>query len=262
MTIHPDIFNRKPLSRRNHIDQYLKKERQEEASDKYEQYYQVVRKEAYFNIGRPAKYESSFKSIENWISDHSPLSINQGVVDLGCGVGHWTSLLADTYPELNVIGLDRSYQMVKLAKDYWVRNKCIELDLEEAGFPSINCNGHQYHNLDFIQPDAHDLPLNNGSCSLVISILSMDRVDNIMLVLKEVKRILHAGAAFLIITPFNFQSKKNWDSYYPLEKFIKSLDPKLWIINSIDEDIEYTLPMDAAGNLIYYQCTGLKITSV
>ena len=260
MTQQKDIYNRKPFSKRNHIDQYVQKGLREESRDKYENYYQVVRREAYLNIAKPGIYNTSFENIRKWMTDQLPASVQKSIIDIGCGVGHWSGLLAETYSESETIGVDLSYQMVKLAKDHWVEGKVLELDLSEVGFPPLTSHGYTFQNLDFIQADASDLPFKDQSCSIVISILSLDRLNDIHQVLKEINRVLDPGGLLLILTPFNYQSSKLWKSFFPLHKFIKSLDPLQWKPNCIEEGIDYCVPIDVAGNFIHYKCAGIKMT--
>ena len=110
---------------------------------------------------------------------HRLLKLNpQGtLLDIGCGPGHLTHLVAQRLPRLTVIGIDNNEHMVKLAKQNWEHSAC--------------------SNLQFCLGDVHQLPLGDGKVDFVLSSLSLHHWSEPARALKETRRILKPGGQFL-----------------------------------------------------------------
>jgi SAM-dependent methyltransferase len=92
----------------------------------------------YFIRGRVAE-------LLRWVS---PPSIRR-VLDLGCGVGHGTRALAESYPEASVVGVDASGPAIRVAQAQFGSPKLRFLTVDafrpEADFDLCHMNGVLHH---------------------------------------------------------------------------------------------------------------------
>jgi len=97
-------------------------------------------------------------------------------LDLACGTGDLSRMLADRYPYGQIIGIDLSPEMLELAA----------------------ANGGPPH-LSYLQGDMHALPLAAGSCDLVTGSYALRNAPDLDCTLAEITRVLRPGghAAFL-----------------------------------------------------------------
>jgi demethylmenaquinone methyltransferase/2-methoxy-6-polyprenyl-1,4-benzoquinol methylase len=97
-------------------------------------------------------------------------------LDLACGTGDLSRMLADRYPYGQTIGIDLSREMLELAST--------------QGGPS---------HLSYLQGDMHALPLASGSCDLVTGSYALRNAPDLDCALAEISRVLRPGghAAFL-----------------------------------------------------------------
>jgi len=112
------------------------------------------------------------------------------VLDLGCGTGYFSRLLAKRYKQSNVIGIDFARQMIDVAK-------------RDSTMTS----------LDFQQADAEHLPLENQSVDLVFSNMMLPFCDDLNIVVKEVKRVLRPNGLFIFssLGPDSFDElRESW----------------------------------------------------
>jgi trans-aconitate methyltransferase len=63
-----------------------------------------------------ADFSSSDRALVEWIAQQFPEGLGENLVDLGCGPGNITFLLAEKYPEARVLGLDGALAMLGLAE--------------------------------------------------------------------------------------------------------------------------------------------------
>lgn len=64
-----------------------------------------------------ADFSSSDRALVKWIAQQFPEGLGENLVDLGCGPGNITFLLAEKYPEARVLGLDGALAMLGLAEE-------------------------------------------------------------------------------------------------------------------------------------------------
>jgi demethylmenaquinone methyltransferase/2-methoxy-6-polyprenyl-1,4-benzoquinol methylase len=97
-------------------------------------------------------------------------------LDLACGTGDLSRLLADRYPHGQIIGLDLTPAMLDLAR--------------QRGIPS---------NLHYLRGDMHALPLATASCDLVTGGYALRNAPELERAVAEIARVLRPGgqAAFL-----------------------------------------------------------------
>lgn len=113
------------------------------------------------------------------------VSLNQptGVIDLCCGTGDVSVLLAKGIPQAEVVGVDFCQEMLKLAHQ----------KLEREKLP----------NLKFCQADVTNLPYEDEFFSAATVSFGLRNVTNLNQALKETRRVLKQGAwlACLEFTP-------------------------------------------------------------
>ena len=106
------------------------------------------------------------------------LDVQGTVVDIGCGPGHLTHLVARRFPGVSVIGIDNNEHMLRLA----TKNR------GHSGCP----------NLRFCLGDAHQLPLGDGEVDFVLSSLSLHHWGKPARALQEIRRVLRPGGWLLL----------------------------------------------------------------
>ena len=125
----------------------------------------------------------SGKNLMPWLPNRHDLT----VLDLGCGTGFFTDLLASYFQQ--VIGVDISTKMLTFAQK------------------------NRTKNISWIESDAHNLPLQNNSIDLVYSNLMIQWCDPLETVINEVLRVLKPGGLFLLSTLTDgtlFELKSSW----------------------------------------------------
>jgi malonyl-CoA O-methyltransferase len=100
------------------------------------------------------------------------------VVDLGCGTGYYTHLLAQRYLGSRVLGLDLSPGMLRYACNH----------------RPLSREGH------WLAGDAENLPLQDESVDLIFSNMALQWCDNFHQVLSEAQRVLRPGGMLLFST--------------------------------------------------------------
>ena len=123
--------------------------------------------------------------LEHWHRYLSVLELcrQRKVLDLACGTGYGSHLLAD-FAE-SVIGVDISQEAINIAKTRYA-----------------------HKNLVYMQGSATDIPLPNSSVECVISFETIEHLNKDIqpVFLKEVKRVLSQGGCFVVSTPCHEKS--------------------------------------------------------
>lgn len=112
----------------------------------------------------------SGKHLMPWLPNRNDMT----VLDLGSGTGFFTDILASRYQ--HVIGLDISTQMLNYAK------------------------AHRNKNIDWIEADAFNLPLQSESVDLIYSNLVIQWFDPLDKAIDEILRVLKPGGLFIFTT--------------------------------------------------------------
>lgn len=107
------------------------------------------------------------------------------ILDAGCGPGYESIALAQLVPDGEVVALDLSLQMIRLAYH--------------------NALQHEMHNMHFIQADAHALPATlYGQFDLVYCQLSCGYFKHLPTVAREFAKVLAGdGGHIILIEPYN-----------------------------------------------------------
>jgi len=144
----------------------------------------------------------SGKHLMPWLPNRSDLT----VVDLGCGTGFFTDILATKYQQ--VIGFDISSHMLSFAQNNRQQQIC------------------------WVEGDANQMPFKSNSVDLIYSNLMIQWLDPLELALKEILRVLKPGGVFLFSTLTDgtlFELKSSWkqvDDDQHVIDFIKEAELK------------------------------------
>lgn len=120
------------------------------------------------------------------------ISFKEPVLDLGCGDGHFG---AKTFPCINLVGIDPSFDTIRSAKQY---------DFYKG---LICCNGNY-------------LPFGQNSYKTVVSNSVLEHIEEVNEVLKEAFRILEEEGRLIITVPNdNFTSNLSVARFFDWLKF-------------------------------------------
>ena len=127
-----------------------------------------------------ADYAKSSPVQKHWAQElirKIPLSGRERVLDIGCGDGNISAVLARRVPAGSVLGIDRSPDMIRFAQE---------------AFPSGS-----YPNLSFEEGDAQDLRY-DGRFDLVFSTAALHWIYNHGPVLAGISRALKSGGRMIV----------------------------------------------------------------
>ena len=170
------------------------------------------------------------------------------VLEVGCGRGGGTSYIARYLNPKKITGIDYSEDAITL------------------------CNRiHNEHNLEFLEGDASDIPMEENSQDIVINVESSHCYPSIPQFLSEVKRVLKPGGLFAWtdVCPtqaiddyeeaFNRCGMKTIDRYQITDNVLRALDADK--INEVkNEIISKSTPFYLKG--IIKDFSGLKDTAI
>lgn len=112
------------------------------------------------------------------------------VLEIGCGTGYNTRMLARRFPRTSFTGLDLSEKHVKTAAR------------DSAGQP----------NLRFQQGNFQQMPFEQDTCDVVFAVESLCQASDIRQATAEVARVLRPGGLFLVIDCYRHQSFESSDA--------------------------------------------------
>ena len=139
-----------------------------------------------------------------------PLEHPQAVLDIGCGPGNSTHVLAQRFPEANILGVDQSLPM-----------------LEQAA--------RQYPDLSFRQLDAHtELPTLGQRFDVVFSNACIQWIPNHPKLLREMMQLLRPGGILAVQIPINqkepihqiiqaLAAGEKWKAHFPSPRIFYQL---------------------------------------
>ena len=107
------------------------------------------------------------------------------VLDIGCGSGWATRLLAGNALNGRVTGIDISDEMVRLARE----------------------SSQSYANVEFEVASAERLPFNDGAFTHAFSMESLYYYRNIPQALKEIRRVLKPGGLFVAVVDLYWENE-------------------------------------------------------
>ena len=143
-------------------------------------------------------------------------ALPQGVfcLDVGCGEGYGTKILAETSSEAKVVGLDISPGTIEKAKSKYKDDHC-----------------------DFKVYDGKNIPAGDASVDAVVSLQVIEHIRNDRAFVAEVWRALKPGGLFILTTP-NRQIRllpgmRPWNAFHVREYYSADLKDLLREIFSV-----------------------------
>ncbi|MFJ2554043.1 MULTISPECIES: class I SAM-dependent methyltransferase [unclassified Streptomyces] len=148
-------------------------------------------------VGRPVP-----ETIVTLVQTHHPKPERLGVVlDIGCGRGTSSLVIAERLRPQRVVGLDAASSLLAQARE---RAK----ELPDS-------------TVDFVEGDFHDLPLPAGSSDVVVAAFCLYHSPHPEDVVAQIARVLAPGGLAVLVT-------KGVDSYQEMDQLVASagLDPR------------------------------------
>lgn len=208
-----------PLSYRKNIPLYYPKTEAEIKADSYEIYNpNVIRSFRNF-------YEGDYGSqLLNEINKYFDYQKYSSVLELGCGSGYLIGNIAKRHNDTRCVGLDYSYQMLKMAAQVFKNDSLAGTTTVKAfqnGMSDIAVKTENLNNLTYGLSDACLTPLTDESIDFCFSCFLWDRVADPSKLLAEKIRVTKPGGTIIFISPFNYLSENGWKNWHPIEKVIE-----------------------------------------
>jgi len=127
--------------------------------------------------GKGATMERGHRPVGEQAVERMQLSGDARVLDVGCGSGWASRLMAERCPNGRVIGIDVSDEMIRLAA-------------EESS---------NYSNVEFRVASAEDLPFSDGEFTHAFSMESLYYYRDIEAAAREIRRVLQPGGVFVTV---------------------------------------------------------------
>ena len=182
--------------------------------------------------GRGAGMERGHRPVGEQAIELMAVPLDARVLDVGCGSGWASRLLAEKAREGSVVGIDIADEMIKVARD------------ESASFP----------NVEFQVASAEKLPFADGEFSHAFSMESLYYYTDMLQALQEIKRVLQPGGLFVTVVdlyrenapteqwveqlkvPVQFLSTAEYAALFARAGFVKVLDQRLYDPGPIPAD--------------------------
>lgn len=141
---------------------------------------------------------------------------NKDIVEVGSGRGGGLAYIAKKYLPASATGIDLEKSIVVFSNKY-----------------------HHWPNLTFITGDAHNLPLSDNSCDVLLNVESSHRYGSVKTFFREVHRVLRPGGYFLFT---DFRDSCKWPDLLEMldESGFKVIEEK-----DISSNILHSLEMDS-----------------
>ncbi|WP_457945497.1 methyltransferase domain-containing protein [Caproiciproducens sp. LBM24188] len=175
------------------------------------------------------------------------------IIDIGCGPGNSTQVLADRFPGSSVLGVDRSENMIESA-----RNQHPGITFQTADIP-------------------HDLPTLDQDYDVVFSNACIQWIPNHAELLRGLMSLLKPGGFLAVQTPMNHQepihqiiqevtSSDEWKGYFPNPRVFYNLTQEEYfdLLSELSQDFDlwqttYFHTMRSHRDILeWYRSTGLK----
>lgn len=138
----------------------------------------------------------ALKRRAKWLIEYLELENGQQVLDIGCGDGFYLHLLSNLSYKLKITGLDNDENALKSARNN-LRGKKVKL----------------------VSDNARTLPFRSNTFDRVIASEVLEHIDNDLVALTEIKRVLKPGGVVVLSVP-NLNYPFLWDPInWLLERF-------------------------------------------
>jgi SAM-dependent methyltransferase len=127
--------------------------------------------------GRGASMEKGHRPIGEQAIELMEIPSNAQVLDVGCGSGWATRLMAEKASSGRVVGIDISDEMIALARE----------------------TSKPFSNVELKVASAESLPFQDGEFSHAFSMESLYYYADVLVALKEIKRVLKPGGVFVTV---------------------------------------------------------------
>lgn len=172
------------------------------------------------------------------------------IVDCGCGVGRVAGDCAVLARKADVIALDASPHMLRLARRVTNGARPVSLDLRAAGFSTLAIPGRRLENVLFARADVEDLPLRSGSADMALSVNVVDRLPHGPdKALRECFRILRPGGCLVFTDPLNWLVPGSWRRYPTAESILNAITSLGFEVRVWFDSLVYRERLDRRGAL-------------
>ena len=174
--------------------------------------------------GRGEGMERGHRPVGEQAIELMAIPVDARVLDVGCGSGWATRLMAEKASRGSVVGIDIADEMIKLARE------------TSASFPNVN----------FRVASAESLPFGDGEFTHSFSMESLYYYADMPAALQEIKRVLKPGGRFVTVVdlyqenapsgqwieqlkvPVQFLSIAEYRSQFESAGFVKVSDRRLY----------------------------------
>ncbi|HLC92670.1 MAG TPA: class I SAM-dependent methyltransferase [archaeon] len=150
----------------------------------------------YYEKAHSSRHKSQgffYETREEYMLDFMGLKGNEKIIDVGCGSGTFSRVLAEKHPKAKITGVDISEHAISFAR-------------KTAKEKNIG-------NLKFISASISSIPVKSGSFDVAVVSHLIEHVKNPENDLKEVNRILKPNGILILTTP-------NYFSLWPLAEMV------------------------------------------
>jgi SAM-dependent methyltransferase len=135
--------------------------------------------------GRGASMEKGHRPLGEQAIELMGITSNAQVLDVGCGSGWASRLIAEKARDGRVVGIDIADEMIAIAR----------------------ATSAQFSNVEFRTASAEALPFADGELSAAFSMESLYYYADVLVALKEIKRVLAPGGLFVTVVDLYEENK-------------------------------------------------------
>ena len=135
--------------------------------------------------GRGASMEKGHRPLGEQAIELMHIASNAHVLDIGCGSGWATRLMAKKAHEGHVVGIDIADEMITVARE----------------------TSKEFSNVEFRVASAEALPFEAGEFNAAFSMESLYYYADVLVALKEIRRVLRPGGLFVTVLDLYEENK-------------------------------------------------------
>lgn len=149
------------------------------------------------------------------VISHCGIKPHMRVLDVGCGTGYLSRMIASYVEDVEVIGIDNDEEFIKYAQQ-------------------IAKDSHLDHNIHFMVGNGLALPFSDQAFDAVVSHTFLSSVSDPGKALEEMKRVCRMKGMISSITPMGLEPQAMNSGHYPDEYLwydrLQYLEAKVWMI--------------------------------